>query len=88
MIYLERIKMQLNDYFETSDFALVTTLLCLGFTLDCLDRTNTPKVTFIFKRSKELEDTIQAFWNSQLKVNPKAFFNTQKELKARMYSSD
>lgn len=79
--------MKLNDYFETSDFALATTLLCLGFVIDCLDKTNPSKATFIFKRTKELENTVQAFWNNQLKVNPKDFFNNQKELKSRIYSN-
>ncbi len=75
-----------NDFFKTNDFLLATTLLCLGFTIERLDRTNFNKVAFIFKRSEELENTVQAFWNNQLEINPRAFFNSQKELKSRIYS--
>ncbi|PIP30675.1 hypothetical protein COZ22_01405 [bacterium (Candidatus Howlettbacteria) CG_4_10_14_3_um_filter_37_10] len=74
--------------YSTNDFALAVTLLCLGFIIINLDKTNPVKVYFLFERSNRLDQAINDFWNNQILVNPKVFFNTQKELKARIYSSN
>ncbi len=77
-----------HQFFETNDFALAVTLLCSGCHINNLNRGNQAKVGFVFERSGELEKLVRAFWDNQLKISPKDFFNTQKELKARIYSTD
>lgn len=77
-----------DNTFETNDFSLAITLICLGFPINQLDRTNRNKVGFIFNRSDALENNVRNYWSNQIKVSPKDFFNTQKELKARIYSSE
>lgn len=76
-----------TNYFETNDFALAVSLICTGFHIAELNRVNQNRVSFLFERSKQLETSVRAFWNNELRVEPKGFFNTQKELKARIYSS-
>ena len=73
--------------FRTSDLALASALVCLGFCLEAVEK-NYPKSVFIFKRSDGLDESIQAFWAGSLNVEPKAYFNSIKEIKARLYSQD
>lgn len=74
-----------TNYFTSSEFALCAALLTLGFSLDSLDKTNPQKALFVFKRSSDLDKTIQVFWNKQLKVEPISFFEAQRFLKSRIY---
>jgi len=80
-------RLKLDEYFETSDLSLSSTLVSLGFSIDCLDKSN-PKVIFIFKSTPELIQTIQSFWAAKLKIEPRTYFNNLKDLKARIYSSE
>lgn len=76
-----------NDFFSTSDLCLSACLLCLGFKLDTIEKSQ-PKSTFIFLRTEGLDKVIQAFWGGEVRVEPKAFFNCLKELKSRLYSRE
>lgn len=78
---------RLNDYFETTDLSLSTTLVCLGFQIDYLDKSE-QKVKFIFKSSPELNKAVQAFWTAELRIEPLTYFSNLKALKARLYSSE
>ena len=79
--------MTTNELFRTSDLPLSSALLCLGFCLDSVEKSY-PKSMFIFKRSDELDEAIQSFWASTLRLEPKAYFNCVKEVKSRLYSED
>lgn len=74
------------DNYKTNDFALAVTLLCYGFNILELDRTNPRRVYFIYNQSEALESAVSDFWDNKLTVNPKTFLSTQKELKARVFS--
>jgi len=73
-----------NDYYETNDLGLAT-VLSMFFTLDCVDKTNPQKATFLFKREKALEETVEAFWRRELKVEPQQYFQQLKMIKSRLY---
>ena len=73
-----------NDLFVTSDMCLGAVLLCLGFTIERIER-NRPKSSFLFKRVKGIDEAIQGFWAGKLNVEPKSFFNCIKEIKSRLY---
>ena len=75
-----------TDNYKTNDFALAVSLLCLGFNIISLDKTNPRRVYFIYEHSGALEDAISDFWSNKVTVNPKTFLSTQKELKARVFS--
>lgn len=75
-----------SEIFSTQELSLSAALVAWGFPLDCVDKINpSGKATFIFLRSKELDQAVQAFWNNSSTVNPKFYFNALKEVKSRLY---
>ncbi len=74
-----------QDYYETSDFGLAITLLCLGFVIEDFDVSEPRRIKFLFEETGALLKAINDFWDNQLMVNPKVFFNAQKEPKSRMF---
>lgn len=77
---------QHSQAFITNDLSLSCTLLCYNFTLAGLDASDSRKVGFVFTESDELQDTIKKYWDNQLAVNPREYFNTLKDLKSRIYN--
>ncbi len=74
-----------NDYYSTSDLGLATTI-SLWFPVDSIDRQNPRKATFIFKQNVKLNELLESYWKRELKVEPQAYFNQLKAIKARLYS--
>ena len=77
--------MQDNKRYFTSDLALSTTLFTLHFQIETIDRSNPKKVIFIFKKDKDLEHTIEEYWNGQLQISPLALLQNLKALKSRIH---
>jgi len=75
-----------DQYFETTDLGLSTTIVTLGFRLHSLDRSNPSRVKFVFRREDELEDIVRAYWQKELSVEPLSYFNNIKLMKNRIYS--
>lgn len=76
--------LNINDYYSTSDLALAAalSLFCI---IDSIDRQNPHKAFFLFKKDKNLEELVEAYWKGEIKVNPSAYFNQLKIIKARLY---
>lgn len=72
--------------FETTDLGLATTLVTLGYELDSLDRDNPTRVRFLFKRRRDLEETVRSYWRNELSVIPLLFFTNVKLIKNQIYS--
>ncbi len=70
----------------TYDLGVSTALLCAGFELLSLNRTNPRKVLFIFRREKNIDETANAYFADQLKLNVRSYFDQLKALKNRLYS--
>lgn len=70
-----------------SDMPLAVALTTLGFHLENIDRTSSERFQFCFRRQEGLDDTVQAFWRGELRVEPKVLFLNHKLLKSRLYSS-
>ena len=81
--------MNTNDQntFQTSDIFLASTLTCLGHDLIEVDTTNPKRVGFCFDSNNKLQEDIQRFWRGKILVEPKRLFDSQRFLKARIYSS-
>ena len=73
-----------DENYSTSDLALVT-LLSLTFTIEKVDKTNSKKVIFIFKKNKPLEKVIDQYLKKKLKVEPQDFFNQIRIIKSMIY---
>lgn len=68
------------------DLGVAAALLCLGYELLTLDRTNSRKVLFIFRRDEKIDDVANAYFADRLELNARAFFDQLKALKSRLYS--
>lgn len=73
--------------FETNDLSIATTL-SLFFPIENIDKTNPRKALFIFDRRKELDDLIDRYWKKELLIEPRAYFDNLKALKARIYGNE
>lgn len=79
-----------NDkYTEIADISLASTIQYLGFPVIALNRDprESPKVSFIFTKSAELDDSINKYWQGLTTVEPRAFSNIIRELKTRVKTS-
>ncbi len=76
-----------SDDYTTYDLALTCALLTIGLPLVDLDGNDRHKTGFIFEDTDALHTAIKAYWNDQLQVNPRAYFNMLKDLKSRIYTS-
>ena len=80
-------RLHINDYYSTTDLALATAI-SLFFPIEAIDKTsNSYKAQFLFRRSKELDQLVEAVWKNELKVPPLAYFSQLKNIKARLYAS-
>jgi len=76
--------LKLKDFYQSSDLALVCTI-SLWYPIDTIDRTNPRKATFLFKRDEKLDELLESYWRRELKIEPQAYFNQLKAIKARLY---
>lgn len=76
-----------NEYYSTYDLALVTTI-SLYHPIDSIDKDNPRKSIFVFKRSKKLDELIEAYYGRELKIEPQEYFNQLKTIKSRLYSDN
>ena len=72
--------------FTTYDLGVAAALLCADFELLALDRANTRKVLFIFRRAARIDDTANSYFAGRLELNAREFFDQLKALKNRLYS--
>jgi hypothetical protein len=56
-----------------------------GFIVDQVERVSPQRSIFIFKDSARLQEIIDRYWRGELRVEPQAYFNQLKVLKARIY---
>lgn len=76
--------LNLSDFYCTSDLALATAL-SLYFPIEAVDRQNPNKAQFLFKRDENLSQLVEAFWKKELSVEPQAYFQQLRIIKARLH---
>ena len=76
-----------SDVFTTYDLGCSAALVCSRFVLLSIDKENPRKALFVFRREEGIDDAAQKYWTDQLQVPARAFFDTIKMLKNRLYSS-
>ena len=72
--------------YTTYDLGVSTALLCAGFELISVDKTNPRKALFVFKREKGIEETANKYFSDKLDVKARSFFDHLKALKNKLYS--
>ena len=75
-----------TDSFSTTDLGCTAALVASGAQVLSLNKSSSNRVTFIFRNSVELSSTVEAYWNGELSVDAKTYFETQKWLKSRIYN--
>lgn len=75
-----------DKVWTTYDLGVSTALLCADFELLSLDRTNQKKALFVFRKAKKIDETANAYFADQLKLNVRSYFDQLKALKNRLYS--
>lgn len=76
-----------KDFYQTADLAL-TAAISLFYPVESIDRQNPKKALFLFKQDKGLDELIENYWKGQIKVEPQAYFNALRIIKARLYGEE
>lgn len=74
-----------SDSFRTADLALTAAICVSGFIIDEMERVSPTRSVFIFQSSDELQEMMNRYWHGELRVEPQAYFNQLKQIKARIY---
>lgn len=78
-----------NQFYKTADLALVAVILLFTpDSLEVVDRANSRKVLFVFRKSPQLDELVDQYWKREIKVEPQAFFNQLKLAKIRIYAEN
>jgi len=76
-----------TDYYLTSDLAIATAL-SLWQPIEKINKSNPRKAVFVFKRNKQLNELVEAYFRNELTVSPQIYFNQLRTIKSRLYSED
>ncbi len=79
--------LQSKDFYQTTDMALAAAV-SLFLPIEAIDKTDRRRADFVFRKSEELDRLLEAFWNRELKVEVRAYFDQLKALKTRLYEPD
>ena len=74
------------DVLITSDFTLASTLLCLGFDITGIDKTDPRRVKFYYKKTSDLEAALKRYWGGEVLVKPQDFVFAQREIRAQIHT--
>ncbi len=76
-----------KDFYQTADLAMVAAV-SLFLPIEAIDKTDRRRAYFVFRKSQELDQLLETFWNHTLKVEPRAYFDQLKALKTRLYEQN
>ena len=77
-----------KELYRTADLALASAIF-LYYPVEAIDRgLNSRKAYFLFKRDTELDELVESFWRGELKVEPQAYFQALRTIKARLYGEE
>lgn len=80
-------RLNLNDYYQTSDLGLATTI-SIWYPIEAIDKTNPRKAKFIFKRDDNFDKLIEKYWKRELKVEPQQYNARLRAIKTRLYENE
>lgn len=73
--------------FTSSDLAIVAAI-SLYCPIVEVDKTNPRKAQFVFERNSKLNSLLDKYWNKELLIEPRAYFDQLKAIKARLYANE
>ena len=83
-------KISLNDpssVFTTYDLGCSTALLCAGFELLSVKKSDPRKALFIFRKQSGIEETANKYFADKLDVKARSYFDNLKALKNKLYGN-
>lgn len=75
-----------TEYHRIADLACCAALISNGFKLSALDRSNPRRVQFLFAHEPEIAAVEAKFWEDDLLVNARTYFDNLKVIKSRLYA--
>ena len=72
--------------FSTYDLGCSAALLCTGFELLSVNKTNPYKSLFVFRRDDDIEEAVEQYFADRLEVKARRYFDNLKALKNAIYS--
>lgn len=73
-------------HWSTYDLGCSAALICAGYELLALDREDPRKALFVFKKADGIDEVVDLYWSDRLEVKARAYFDSVKMLKNRLYS--
>jgi hypothetical protein len=75
---------QKQSLFRTSDLALASALsLCQPFIR--LEAVSASRFNFIFEKTEDTDYLVDKYWNNDMRVDPREYFDAIRSIKARLY---
>ena len=75
-----------SHVWTTYDLGVSTALLCAGFELLVVQKSDPRKALFVFKKESSIEETANKYFSDRLNVKARSFFDHLKALKNKLYS--
>jgi hypothetical protein len=85
---LQYIPLENEKIMAVTDLGCAAALITADFSLLTLDRANSRKVRFIFRRVAGIEKAADDFWSDRLEQKSRSFWDNIKNLKNRLYSDE
>ena len=76
-----------GNVYVTSDLGCAAALVCMGYKIESMERVSDNKVQFCFPAGYDIEAFAVSYWDGDLKVNAREYFDSLKMLKSRVYST-
>ncbi|MDI6809815.1 MAG: DUF5659 domain-containing protein [Candidatus Eisenbacteria bacterium] len=79
-----------ETFYRTADLALAVAL-SLSFPMEAIERENPQnprRAYFVFKKTPALDASVETYWKRALKVEPLAYFEHLRSIKARLYGEE
>lgn len=80
-------KIKNTEVFVSSDLAIVA-VISLYYPIIEVDKTNPHKAQFVFERNPKLNSLLDRYWKQELLIEPRAYFDQLKAIKARLYANE
>lgn len=76
-----------SNKLNITDLILASSLLTLGFNDYELDTSNPKRVIIMFDIKPKIEETVNAYWRKELRLEPQLFQSNVKTLRARIFGN-
>ncbi len=69
-----------------TDFPLATSIMSLGYQLLAIEpgEKDPKRLEFLFEETEAIDRVVAGYWNGNLLIEPKTFWNIARELKSRI----